>query len=474
MLTEKTNKSVTDTATIFRGDVTQEAQNGLADQKNSKVLPLERPKGTTGKLQARLKAVEMAQNGSHQPINETPTREETVEIKSRMEAILARMKSRSIEELPDEAAIGVIQNDNGNNPETDEITIAEKSIEELDQRRAAIIAIAREAEVRSREASDKFRQAENKLKEQTELRMQAEERVRQLEDETKQWVAAAQAEELKRIEAEIAKVELEERLKQEEAARVEAEKALKLAEEKAEAAEMARKAAENNSQVIEQIKQEADARIQKAEEAARVAESLIYEADAIARQAEEKCKSAQAGLKREAELRALAEQMLKELAKLGPHLEINWENIEAVLAQATLSAPAVNNGQLTQLQSQIESEQKARMAAEQNRADFESRIQELENKLRKAEDKNKTIENGYKKVIRKQEEELRIMSEQVTRNNEATTSLTDGKPDSDVMFSDIADSSLTNIKTRYLFLGVLLSLLLAGLIWLGYLAYNQS
>ncbi len=484
MLTDKAKKLDAETTSFTHTNFAQESYRDSTDKQSGNVLPLERPQGNTGKLSARLRAVEMAQNGEKLAKPSPQIEGESAEIKSRMEAVLARMKSRSSQEETKEVTSELPPNSNSPEFASEGGTNTNKKGEELEQRRAAIIAIAREAEVRSREASDKFKQAETKLKEQTELRLQAEERVRQLEEESKQWMATAQAEELKRIEAEIAKVELEERLKQEETAksqaeraRLEAEQARKEAEEKLLAAEKNRKEAEAKADAVEQIRKEADARVQSAEEAARVAESLIYEADAIARQAEEKYKFAQANLQREAELRTLAEQMLKELANLGPHLEINWENIEAVLAQASLTSIPVSaggNGELSQLHLQIEAEQKARLGAEQSRADAETKIQELEAKLRKAEEKYRTIENGYKKVLRKQEEELRTLSEQVTRNNEATTQLISGKSDDEVMFLDAGESAQTNVKIKFVLYGVMITLLLGSLVWIGYMAYKQS
>lgn len=484
MLTDKAKKLDAETTSFTHTNLAQESHNESSDKKSGNILPLERPKGNTGKLSARLRAVEMAQSGEKLAKSGPQIEGESAEIKSRMEAVLARMKSRSSQEETKEVTSDPSQSNNSSMFGADTVTNTNEKGEELEQRRAAIIAIAREAEVRSREASDKFKLAETKLKEQTELRLQAEERIRRLEEESKQWMATAQAEELKRIEAEIAKVELEERLKQEEAAksqaeqaRLEAEQARKEAQEKLLAAEQARKEAETKAEAVEQIRKEADARVQSAEEAARVAESLIYEADAIARQAEEKYKTAQANLQREAELRTLAEQMLKELANLGPHLEINWENIEAALAQASLSpipVGASNNGEFSQLHVQIEAEQKARLGAEQSRADAEAKIQELEGKLRKAEEKYRTIENGYKKVLRKQEEELRTLSEQVTRNNEATTQLISGKSDDEVMFLDAGESSQTNVKIKFVFYGAMITLLLGALVWIGYMAYKQT
>ncbi|MEO6725331.1 MAG: hypothetical protein ABIP14_08515 [Blastocatellia bacterium] len=368
--------------------------------------------------------------------------------------------------------------------------------EELERRRAAIITIAREAEVRSREAADMFRQAETKLihaearlKEEMELRLLAEQQVvqveaqsrqiqeksRQIEEEAKQWLDTAQAEETRRIEAEKAKAELEIRLKQETDACLLAEELRAEAEGKVEAAGQAFADAK-------QAAKEAEAKVQIAEEAARAAESLIYEADAIARKMEERCHTAEINLQREAELRALAEQMLKELASVNPHLEPNWQNLEAAMAQAAslpvgnpaaVSVSAEDGDALQQLHVQVEAEQKARVAAEQSRAEADAKAQELETKLRKAEDKYRTTENGYKKVLRKQEEELRSMSEQVVRNNDSGAVAVAVNSEENEMFLNITKPNLTRAKIKLVSYGVFITLLVLALVWLGTAAFHQ-
>jgi hypothetical protein len=421
------------------------------DNKPSNVLPLERPKYNTGKLKLS------------ESVRITTNEIETVEIKSRIEAVLERMKSRAA------------TNDSHEPTETAE---QGTSGDELERRRAAIIAIAREAEVHSREAADKFRQAETRFKEEAELRLLAEQRViqiegklRQIEEESKQWLETAQAEENKRIEAEKAKAELEARLKQETEARELAEQSREEVKERIQIAERALDSAKK-------AWKEAEAKAQAAEEAARTAESLIYEADAIARKAEEKCHVIEASLQRESELRVLAEQMLRELASDSPHLELNWENLGAAISQGGGAAPALpisneDRAALEQLRAQIEAEQKARIAAEQSRADAESKAQELETKLRKADEKFRTTENGYKKVLRKQEEELRSMSEQVVRNNDSGQFSLQGKSESDELFSDLSQTNDAKTKIKLVSYGVFITLLALALAWLGVAAYHQ-
>lgn len=426
------------------------------DSRPNNVLPLERPKHNTGKLKLG-ESVRLA-TGDAKP--ETVNETETVEIKSRIEAVLERMKSRAATSDSPDSTETVEQGD------------------ELERRRAAIIAIAREAEVHSREAADKLRDAEARLKEEIESRLLAEQRViqieeklSQIEDESKQWLETAQAEENKRIEVEKAKAGLEARLKQEAEAR-------ELAEQSRDEAENKIKIAERALDSAKKAWKEAEAKAQAAEEAARAAESLIYEADAIARKAEDKYHAAEANLQHESELRVLAEQMLKELASASPHLELNFENLGAALSQIGSIAPTARVSKedqtaVEQLRAQIEAEQNARIAAEQSRADAESKAQELEIKLRKADEKFRTTENGYKKVLRKQEEELRSMSEQVVRNNDSGQFAAQGKSEGDEMFMDAASPNATRTKIKLVSYGVFITLLALALAWLGVAAYQQ-
>lgn len=458
MLTSKAKSFESDISSYSQDSISSERKPVSLENKLNNVLPLERPKHSTGKL----KLSESKRPGATEVKSEAAGETEAGVIKSRIEAVLERMKSRAATAEADVVEHGA-------------------SGDELERRRAAIIAIAREAEIHSREAADKFRQAEARLKEETELRLLAEQRVaqieaqlRQIEEEARQWLETAQAEETRRIEAEKAKAELEARLKQEMQARELAEQARVEVEEKIKTAERALDSARK-------AWKEAEAKAQTAEETARAAEALIYEADAIARKAEEKFQTAETNLQREMELRNLAEQMLKELAASSPHLELDWEKLGTAFFQAGSVAPveraAAPNTEATealdQLRAQIAAEQKARIAAEQSRADAETKAQELETRLRKADEKFRTTENGYKKVLRKQEEELRSMSEQVVRNNDSGQLAAAAKSESDELFLDVAQSNTTSAKIKLVSYGVLITLLVLALAWLGVAAYRQ-
>ncbi len=463
MLTEKAKKrdanySDTKPTSPSTSSTSPHRNADLAEVKATNVLPMERPKGNTGKLRLPSVITEAHPEAKQDATNAT----ETTEIKTRMEAVLAEMKSRTSsfeKETSASKPSPVEMKTDGQNPET--------LGQEIERRKAAIIAIAREAETRSREAAEKFHLAEAKLNEQVELRKQAEVKVSQLQEDANQWQAVAQSEELKRIEAEIAKVELEERVKQE----AEAHTAAEIARAEAEAACLQ---AEAKARTAEEAYKNAEAKVRVAEEAARTAESLIYEADAIARQMEEKYKASEAQLHREAELRVLAEQMLQEMASLMPNQEMGLDNLAIALSGQNLPPNSiVGDEALAQLQAQFETEQKARLSAEQARTDAEMKVAELETRLRKLEEKFRTSENGYKKVLRKQEEELRMMSEQITRANESTTALAPMKPEDEIMFMDASESGAKGSSIKLVFYGALLSLLMVTLVWLGVVAFRQ-
>jgi chromosome segregation ATPase len=81
--------------------------------------------------------------------------------------------------------------------------------------RAEIIARAREAEEREREATERYKQIESKLRQEQALRRVAEQRMEEVEEEFRQRLAAAQAGDLTRLETELALAETKVRLKQE-------------------------------------------------------------------------------------------------------------------------------------------------------------------------------------------------------------------------------------------------------------------
>lgn len=476
MLTEKAKRAETASLAFASTAAVESKKTSTPGKKQSNVLPLERPRATAGLAKAAPAVAE-----AMEPPVETAAN--VGEIKSRLDGVLARMKSRTAQTdavaeealtppatnsvLMDTAPAQMSKDQPLDNQAKDTFS------EEMERRRAAIIAIAREAEVRAREADETYRQAETRLKQETELRLAAEGRVAELEQETKQWLAVAQVEEMKRIEAEAARQAAETRLRDESLARGEAERAVALAGTRAEEAERARVEAGLRAETAEQSLREAErqrdaaaARAHAAEETAREVEALINEADAIARAAEERCKTAEANLRREAELRALAEQTLQEVATLSPQLALSLGNTNSSSSAANQQMSAADQDALRQLRAQFENEQKARHEAE-----VAARAAEAQ--LRKVEEKHRVSENGYKKVLRKQEEELRSLSGQAPRTSGTESTAPPTAAIEEISFSTREETDELRTRIKFVSYGAAITLLLLALIWLGVTAARQ-
>lgn len=476
MLSEKAKRVETEAPGFSPTAAFEGKKTAASGKKQGNVLPLERPRSTAGLIKAAPAVAEAT-------VPSAETASDVGEIKSRLDNVLARMKSRTAnaDAVADDA---LTQPATGSAPiNTAPVQTSKEQLlndpskdtfsEELERRRAAIIAIAREAEVRAREADETYRQAETRLKQETELRLAAEQRVNELEQETKQWLAVAQTEETKRIEAEAARRELETRLREESLARAEAERTVTLAGTRAEEAERARveaglraETAEQSLREAERQRDEAAARARAAEEAAREVEALINEADAIARAAEERCQTAEANLRREAELRVLAEQTLQEVASLSPQLALSLGNLGASPATANYDLSATDQDALRQLRAQFENEQKARHEAE-----VAARAAEAQ--LRKVEEKHRVSENGYKKVLRKQEEELRSLSGQAPRASSTETTAPPPNGADQVSFASVEETSDLRTKIKFVSYGAVITLLLLALVWLGVTTVQQ-
>jgi hypothetical protein len=348
---------------------------------------------------------------------------------------------------------------------------------ELERRRSELFAQVRIAEARAQEIEERYRETERRLEQELAMRRTAEQRLRELEDEYLHRLTAAEEEELKRLDAESAReraeaqlLEYEKRVKDAEEAlqleteaRTQSERTMKEAEARAETASLALAEAERR-------KAEAEGKAQSAEENARAIEGLIDEAEAIANAARDRYKNAEARMQQEIQLRNEAEARLKEMEnELGTLLASDdWNKIEP------RSDVAVSDEAATYFKSQVESEQKVRAAAEEARTAAEVRVRQLEEELFKYEDKYRQVEEkhrqaeaGFKKILRKQEAELRSLSEQVTRANSTTTDPTLLKsPGKDAQL--VIASMNRNAKLKLVAYGFFLSFLLIGLIFLIY------
>jgi hypothetical protein len=475
-----------------------------AGKSSNKVLPL-------GASRYGFNVLE--QNDSREGRGETPDAhsdapveqgvEAMSEIKSRVEAVLSRIKAETSEmglnEGPDYKTAELVKpaearvdpapehqgsvtgslgtGSLGTGPLLKSLTT------ELERRRSELFAQVRIAEARAQEIEERYRETERRLEQELAMRRTAEQRLRELEDEYLHRLTAAEEEELKRLDAEAAReraeanlIEIEKRIKdaeeslmRETEARTQSEKNMKEAEARAEAASLGLAEAERR-------KAEAEAKAQSAEENARAIEGLIDEAEAIANAARDRYKNAEARMQQEIQLRNEAEARLKEMEnELGTLLASDdWNKIEP------RSDVAVSDEAATHFKSQFESEQKVRAAAEEARTAAEVRVRQLEDELfkyeekyRQGEEKHRQAEAGFKKILRKQEAELRSLSEQVTRANSTTTDLTllksPGKNEAQLAIASMS----RNVQLKLVSYGAIIMLLIIGLGFLVYQVYLQ-
>jgi hypothetical protein len=474
---------------------------------NNKVLPL-------GSSRYGFNVLE--QNDSREGRGETSDApveqvESMSEIKSRVEAVLSRIKAETSEmglnEAPDyktaelvkppdarldAARVDYVPEHQG--PATGSLSTGSlgtgslgtgpllKSLtSELERRRSELFAQVRIAEARAQEIEERYRDTERRLEQELAMRRTAEQRLRELEDEYLHRLTAAEEEELKRLDAEAAReraeaqlIEFERRVKDAEGmaaleteAHAQSEKAMKEAEARAEAASLALAEAERR-------RGEAEGKAQSAEDNARAIEGLIDEAESIANAARDRYKNAEVRMQQEIQLRSEAEEKLKglenELKYYLTEMEVEWTRVEP------RSDMAVSDEAAMHLKSQVESEQKVRAAAEEARTAAEVRVRQLEEELfkyeekyRQVEDKHRQAEAGFKKIMRKQEAELRSLSEQVTRANSTTTDLSTVKSPGKNETQAVIASINRNAKLKLVGYGVLISFLIIGL---GLLIYQ--
>lgn len=498
MPSDKANKFETEAkgfSSVFSFD---ERKNVATGKNHSNVLPLESSKHSFNAMEHD------DNNEGHREAADTagePAGGATAEIKTRVEAVLSRIRSEVSASEVDLTEVSDLRGDDtlkggeakGSYPTEQSGTATASHIKslttELERRRAELFSLARGAESKAREAEDKCKEAEVRLEQEMSQRRLAEQRLRELEDEYLQRLSAAEEEELRRLDAESAREkaearmkeaenrvrEAEDRLREEAEAHIQFERALNEAEARVEAASLA--VAET-----ERRRAEADSRARAAEENAREIEGLIDEAEAIAQAAKDRYKVAETRLQHEAELRVAAEQKLRTLEdELSYYLEVDWSKIEPDVPQVSyIPAHAVTEEATLQVKTQFETEQKERIAAEEARAAAEARVREIETELLKAEerhrqteDRHRQAEAGFKKILRKQEAELRSMSEQVTRANSTTTELTVVKSGNGPTAQGMAEPVVMKTKMKLVSYGMVITLLLLALGWLAVQVYFQ-
>jgi septal ring factor EnvC (AmiA/AmiB activator) len=198
-------------------------------------------------------------------------------------------------------------------------------------------------------------------------------------------------------------------------------------------------------------------------------------------------------------MRAAAEEKLRAMEdELSYYLDVEWTKIEPSSASVpAFSDEILQSAQLReetgwqqqiqeetarqllmqeemarQLQAQIDAEKKARVQAEQSYAAAEAKIYELEAELRKTEDRYRQSEAGMKKVLRKQEADLRSLSEQVQNTKQSTNPLNiigktlDGG-------KKMSDQELYKAKLRLVGLGITIGLLVSIVITLVVVLYYR-
>ena len=489
------------------------------------VVPLENAKQGLEAMQESTPQNE--KNGEVPGAHTEPQDEATSEIKNRVEGVLTRIRSDVAASDTSGSEVKASARPTLSAPPA---SSSIKSITaELEKRRSELFAMVRMAEARTREADEHWKAAEGRLAEESERRQMTDKQLRDLEDEYLQKVAFAEAEELKRREAEVALADTDAKLKELEIRMSEAEwlvseevNARKMAEEalleaeqktaktlqeaaeadrmKAEAEAKAREAEEKAEQSLremadaEQRRVDAELKARQAEENAREIESLIDEAEAIARSANDRYKTAESRLQQELEMRASAEERLRAMEdELSYYLDVEWTKIEPSSEQINVSTDEVlqlreetgwqqqireetarqllmQEEMARQLQGQIEAEKKARFTAEQSYAAAEAKIYELEAELRKTEDRYRQSEAGMKKVLRKQEADLRSLSEQVQNKQSSPLGVIGKNLDSG---KKLSDQELFKGKLKLVGLGIILGLLSAIVIVLVYLLSNK-
>ena len=274
---------------------------------------------------------------------------------------------------------------------------------ELEKRRAELIALARAAEIRAREAEEKCEQIESKLEQEANQRLVAEDRLKELEEERQRQLQAAEVESAKTLNAtlEREREEVEARLKGTEERIAEAEnKAGRLTLALAEA-ERGRAEAETLAQVARDDAREIESLFAGAESRLREVESRLVEAEARVTQETEARKSAEKALleaqnKDDAAALAIAKAETASVALT----EANHKIAEAEAAART----AEERRQQTELRLTQELSQEI-----DQRALVEHRLQELEEKSREQQRDKQTKElELYEALLSREEVEARL------------------------------------------------------------------
>ncbi|HKQ74976.1 MAG TPA: hypothetical protein VJ810_14875 [Blastocatellia bacterium] len=286
---------------------------------------------------------------------------------------------------------------------------------ELEKRRAELIALARAAEIRAREAEEKCEQIESRLEQEAVQRQEAEHRLKDLEEERLRQLQVAEIESVKTLNAalEQERSEVETRLN-------EAEERIKASENKAE--ELALALAE-----AERRRAEAEALAQVARDDAREIESLFAGAEARLKEVEVRLAEAESRLI-ESEARAAKEVEVRREAETAL-LEVRSRDEDSALAISKAEAATVALNEANQKWAEAEA---AMQAVEDRRQQTEVRLTQeldqrtfLEQLLREMEEKSREQQRARETKELELYESLLSREELETRLKEAESRLMD-------------------------------------------------
>jgi len=287
---------------------------------------------------------------------------------------------------------------------------------ELEKRRAELIALARAAEVRAREAEEKCEQIESRLEREANQRLDAEHRLRELEEEKLRQLQAAEIESVKTL-----KTALEQEHKEMEARLNEAEERIIAAETKAEEFALALAEAERKRAESENL-------AQVARDDAREIESLFAGAEARLKEVESRLVEAESRARDEGEAHRLAKAAL---------LEAQNKDEAAALAMAKAESVTVALNEANQKRAEAEASSQAaeerrqqteiRLTQELDQRSFlEQLLKELEEKSREQQRERETKElELYDALLSRDELEARLQEAEGRLSDAAaaTTSL---------------------------------------------------
>ena len=287
---------------------------------------------------------------------------------------------------------------------------------ELEKRRAELIALARAAEIRAREAEEKCEQIESRLEREANQRLDAEHRLRELEEEKLRQLQAAEIESVKTL-----KTALEQEHKEMEARLNEAEERIIAAETKAEEFALALAEAERKRAESENL-------AQVARDDAREIESLFAGAEARLKEVESRLVEAESRARDEGEAHRLAKAAL---------LEAQNKDEAAALAMAKAESVTVALNEANQKRAEAEASSQAaeerrqqteiRLTQELDQRSFlEQLLKELEEKSREQQRERETKElELYDALLSRDELEARLQEAEGRLSDAAaaTTSL---------------------------------------------------